>query len=329
MYPYRGKIAAVEAAQVVAQLTSSSTLLDPFCGSGTILVEASRKGLAVSGADLNPTALWLSHAKLGCTEPLETYLDEVETIVKHSEARAGEVSLGATEWGHFHKRTAQEIAAIAMAFGEMSDYVRGCFIGAIALTARACNHYRWTSSTVGKNIEPKLYVDFQQKFSAKVRKHYSLNTNHDYTVKAADARALSTAFPEQKFDYVFTSPPYFDALDYTAYYSKIVYGILGIDRAEVRKELIQSTRTYEEDMRIVMDNILKVTHRSSVIMFVVGDKKTAHGIVNGGEFFSTLLHHRPNHVHERSYTKSSSQVFDAINGTNRKEQIVTWDRSTW
>lgn len=329
MYPYRGKIAAVEAAQVVAQLTKGATLLDPFCGSGTILLEAGRQGLTVSGTDLNPTALWLSRAKLGCIEPLESYLTEVNSIIAIAESHMGEAVLEAPEWGHFHTQTAYQIAAIAREFEQMSDYVRGCFLGAVALTARACNHYMWTSSTVGKNIEPKLYVDFRLKFAAKVKKHYSLNTNPAYMVTAADARELPQVFAEGKFDYVLTSPPYFDALDYTAYYSKIIYGILGVDRQIVRKDLIQTARKYEEDMRTVMEGILRVTHSSSIIVFVVGDKKTAHGVVNGGEFFSELLHHRPNHVHERGYTKSSSQVFDAINRTSRKEQIVMWDRSTW
>jgi hypothetical protein len=35
----------------------AQTLLDPFCGAGTVLVEAAHQGLAPWGNDLNPLAL--------------------------------------------------------------------------------------------------------------------------------------------------------------------------------------------------------------------------------------------------------------------------------
>ena len=64
-------------------------------------------------------------------------------------------------------------------------------------------------------------------------------------------------------------------------------------------------------------------------MFVVGDKKMKNRTTNGGEFFSKLLKHKPNKIIERKYTGSSSQIFDKLNKTERKEQIVIWDKSTW
>jgi len=41
----------------------ATSLLDPFCGSGTTLVEATRLGLDVAGIDQNPLAAWLSDVK--------------------------------------------------------------------------------------------------------------------------------------------------------------------------------------------------------------------------------------------------------------------------
>ena len=40
------------------------TLLDPFCGSGTILYEAQKHGLKVIGVDQNPLAYELSKSKI-------------------------------------------------------------------------------------------------------------------------------------------------------------------------------------------------------------------------------------------------------------------------
>ncbi len=130
-------------------------------------------------------------------------------------------------------------------------------------------------------------------------------------------------------DFVFTSPPYFNALDYTAYYAKIVYSILGSDRDIIREGLIQNVKDYENDMKVVLDELVKVTKNNAQIIFVVGDKKIGKEVINGGEFFSSLLHHKPNQIIERQYTGTSSQVFDKLNNTSRKEQIVIWNKGTW
>ena len=51
IYPYRGKISPIDAENLIIQLPQKGTLLDPFCGSGTIIFEARKKGLDVIGVD--------------------------------------------------------------------------------------------------------------------------------------------------------------------------------------------------------------------------------------------------------------------------------------
>jgi hypothetical protein len=49
--------------ELVGQGAGRSPLVDPFCGSGTVLVEARAAGLAAVGVDLNPLAVLVAHAK--------------------------------------------------------------------------------------------------------------------------------------------------------------------------------------------------------------------------------------------------------------------------
>jgi len=63
IYPYRGKISSVDVKQVIKQLPKKGVLLDPFCGSGTIIYEARKHGLKVIGVDSNPIAVQISKAK--------------------------------------------------------------------------------------------------------------------------------------------------------------------------------------------------------------------------------------------------------------------------
>jgi adenine-specific DNA methylase len=63
-HSYPARIHPVTAARLVrAFARKGQTLLDPFCGSGTILVEGRLAGLAVRGTDVNPLAIRLATLK--------------------------------------------------------------------------------------------------------------------------------------------------------------------------------------------------------------------------------------------------------------------------
>lgn len=58
---------------MLAQITCTSTVLDPCCGSGTILIEAALQGASASGGDSNPTAVTAAQANVmaaGVTVPI-------------------------------------------------------------------------------------------------------------------------------------------------------------------------------------------------------------------------------------------------------------------
>ena len=72
------------------QLGSSGTLRDPFCGTGTVLLEGALRGWKISGADANPLARLITSAKL-------TYLGPEEI----TEASARVCELAQDLSGHF------------------------------------------------------------------------------------------------------------------------------------------------------------------------------------------------------------------------------------
>jgi len=327
IYPYRGKISALDAASIIEQLPSDGTLLDPFCGSGTIVYEAQKHGLTAYGVDNNPLAIQIAKAKVFKGSKTSLVLCEKLIAAAKEDLKGIVEDMPEAPLRSFHPDTAREIMAMKSHYDEMDDYLKGVFYGTIALAARACNGYMWTSSTVGKNIEPKVYCDFLAKFLSKAKKHGNFFADDDLpeaTIIAGDSRKLSELLPAKSIDYVFTSPPYFDGLDYTAYYGKLIYEIFGVDRTSIKKELIQYADTYENDMREVLHELDIITSDNALIIFVVGDKKIGGKVINGGEFFSNI---KPaSYIHERSYSGSASAIFDVLNKTDRKEQIVVWDK---
>lgn len=328
IYPYRGKISALDAADIISQLPSEGTLLDPFCGSGTIVYEAMKHGLKAVGVDNNPLAVQIAKAKVDlsaaefssvCAETIEKAKSDLERKNYQEMPESAKKS--------FHPQTAAEIMCVKNHFDGLGSYLKGAFCGAVALSARGCNGYMWTSSTVGKNIEPKTYINFFDKFAGKAKKHskYLLTSpKSEASIIRADSRNLSEFIEENSIDFVFTSPPYFDGLDYTAYYGKLIYDIFGEDRVKIKQSLIQSAETYRADMEAVIGELEKVTTKDALIIFVVGDKKVKNKIINGGEFFNGIR--KASYIAERGYSGTSSQVFDVLNKTERKEQIVVWDK---
>jgi len=327
IFPYRGKISPIDAEGMIKQLPQKGVLLDPFCGSGTIIYEARKKGLDVIGVDANPIAIQIAKAKFAPTN-LEASLQKLKKLIK-KKSNLKKLSLPKAAQKYFHEDTASEIAIILKHYSKLSEYEKAAFLGAICLAARGCNHYNWTSTQIGKISDEKRYINFLEKFSNKIKKHYYPLDNNHASIIFSDARKLSSRIPKGSVDFVYTSPPYFDALDYTSYYTRIVHHIFGNRIDQIKENLIQNFSLYEDDMRVCFNELVKVTTNNAIIIFVVGDKKKGKEIINGGDFFSKIYKVKPNIIKEREYTKTASKVWDKINKTNRKEQIIIWDKSTW
>ena len=325
IYPYRGKISAVDAEGIIKQFDPRARVLDPFCGSGTIIYEAARKGHKAYGVDANPIAEIIAAGKVSITEPAETYLLEAEAIIKKSKTiKDFDFSISAAK--HFHPDSFKEIQATARYFDAMSPYLRACFVGSIALTARGCNHYMWTSSTVGKDINPKRYINFNEKFMQKIKKHYFPVKSGMGKIHFGDARNLKPFLKPQSIDVVFSSPPYFDCLDYTAYYARIAYSFLEVNHLEIKTKLIQQFSSYKDDMALVMEQLDRVLVPEGKVIFVVGDKKVHGKVIQGEAFFDEISLWKKISSIERTYSGTSSAVFDSINKTERKEQVLVWQK---
>ena len=79
-------------------------------------------------------------------------------------------------------------------------------------------------------------------------------------------------------------------------------------------------------MQIILNNLHKVLKPGGQVIFVVGDKKIHGKIINGAKFLQDISPFKSIEIIERSYTGTSSQVFDKLNNTERKEQIIIWEK---
>ncbi|MFW9807107.1 MAG: DNA adenine methylase, partial [Candidatus Thorarchaeota archaeon] len=319
LYPYRGKMSALDAAHVISQLPSSGTLLDPFCGTGTVVYEAQVHGMNAIGVDSNPLAAVIARGK---TEPknIQSSLQDLKSIVNEASNLNDVPEMSPSSAKYFHSDTADQIMRMVQISTRFSSFLLSSFYGAICVAARACNGWLWTSTSIGRINKPLRKIDFYSTFIRKVKKHVEfLNDGPPATIHTYDTRRIHEIINKNSVDFVYTSPPYFDALDYTNYYSKIVLEIIGMDRAKVRKGLIQRYSTYETDMKKALASIAKVVHDKSIIIFIVGDRRVRGELIRGSDFFTEIAPWDYSYIVEREYTNTASSVWDKINKTKRKE----------
>jgi adenine-specific DNA methylase len=61
LFPWNGQFSPQFVEAILEQYANPSTrILDPFCGSGTVLAEAALLGLAATGVEVNPAAYVLA-----------------------------------------------------------------------------------------------------------------------------------------------------------------------------------------------------------------------------------------------------------------------------
>ena len=325
IYPYRGKMSALDAAHVISQLSTSAVLLDPFCGTGTIIYEAQTRGMRTIGVDNNPLACVIARGK---TESVDTksVFDRLSSAISDAQSQDDVSRMPDSSAKYFHPDTADEIMRMVQVSTNFSSYLLSALYGAICVAARACNGWLWTSTSIGRINEPLRKIDFYSTLLRKARKHAEfLNNGPPARIHTHDTRRIHEIVEEESVDVVYTSPPYFDALDYTNYYSKIVLEIFDMDRAEVRKGLIQRYSTYKVDMENALAAINRVVHDESLIIFVVGDRKVRGKLIRGSDFFTDIAPWDNSYIVEREYTNTASGLWDKINKTQRKEQIIVWD----
>jgi SAM-dependent methyltransferase len=97
LHEYRGKFhpQMVRTIGNLLRLEPGATVLDPFCGSGTTLLEAAHLGWNAAGIDLNPLGVYIANAKLiAIRAPLDELSGEAGSLARRLGMGADRISPG-------------------------------------------------------------------------------------------------------------------------------------------------------------------------------------------------------------------------------------------
>jgi hypothetical protein len=197
------------------------TILDPFCGSGTTLIEAAVSGRAAAGADFDPLAAFISKVKV--TPLSQRELVELRSYwneVLRGDVIEGNVPLVANLSHWFSSRAVAELSWLKTAANELPNTKLRAFSLAVfsSIIRRVSNADDQTQKTyVSHTLEktaPAPSVLFPNMLDRALRGIASFSTAcmAKPVVYRADARTMD--FGRSCFSGIVTSPPYIDSIDY-------------------------------------------------------------------------------------------------------------------
>ncbi|MBF0378387.1 MAG: DNA methyltransferase [Desulfamplus sp.] len=230
---------------------NAKTLFDPYCGTGTSLVEANLQGINAFGTDINPMARLIAEAKTTLIELqiLDLYLKEFNDFLFSLVFGIQKPNIVMTNFKNidfwFTKEVKEKLAVIKWFINSIKDEnIKKFFLVAFSETIR--------ESSLTRNSEFKLYrmsekqrVNFNPDVYGAI--NYKLARNRiglkDYITQkknssetkiyAFDSSKNISEIEEESIDIVVTSPPYGDSKTTVAYgqFSRLSNQWLGFENA--------------------------------------------------------------------------------------------------
>lgn len=216
----------------VLELTSDMTILDPFCGTGTTLVEAKKQGIPAVGFETNPVAWYASQVKTtwdidpvrirdtaaAVCERAKDILDrESVQLRRFSQDEESVVLQGSISPLPLHKCLILRDEIAIIEDNRIKDLLRLAFAHTSVHEASNLEFGPEVGVSHGKKSDAKVFEYWFRKVTemcddlASVRDRECAQT----TCLMLDARDCGSRFENPFVDAVITSPPYPNEKDYT------------------------------------------------------------------------------------------------------------------
>lgn len=284
----------------------AKSVADPFCGSGTVLLEAASKGMAGFGTELNPAAYAM--AKFSTLTSLapparKELISQVESYLSRASREFGDLPLWIIS-SEFREKTRNLLNLGRYLFDLCQTKKETLLVTLMLFEAEGCR---------SGDLMPMATRSFQR-----IRSNL-LHLPHLETAPSVwlcDARSCDSIV-RTECDLIITSPPYINVFNYHHNHRAIVE-LLGFDILKVAKSEIGSNRKNRQNrFRTVVQYCLEMEHclhafsrllaPAGRAIMILGRESNVRGIAfKNGEIVSTIATEsglfRLESQHERSFT---------------------------
>jgi SAM-dependent methyltransferase len=253
-----------------------SIVLDPFCGVGTTLLACKQRGMSAVGFDVNPLAVTVARAKT-----YDYNLDDLSGAVKDALGWRVPIPRELPRGDFLRKAFSRPNLGIISAYRDKiatieDSKVRDFLLLALIDSATKCS---WTVKDGALlRIERRPVPPVGKLFKWKIRKMlHDLKKNPlplaPVKVEQADARSLP--MEDGSVDFVITSPPYLNKIEYSRMYRLELSLFFGLPPTQLRSfvgtradEGIETA--YWTDVKAVLSELLRVCRPGAKVCWVVG-----------------------------------------------------------
>ncbi|EIX9247227.1 hypothetical protein MLE57_004127 [Klebsiella pneumoniae] len=284
--PYIGKMRPEIAGWAIETVSKPGDLVyDPFCGSGTVLLEAWLKGRDAVGTDLNPYACLISRAKLNPYMPhdvdnVNEKLDYYATLVAKIKPK---VTLDEIpEWVRefYNPETLVDLLTwVKVLKSSNDDFGLACLLSLAHHQRPGFLSYP-SSHTVPylrtKKFPPSEFPELYEyrpvlpRLKKKILRVYNSLPSLDFSLsRNIYQQSASSIETERKVDAIITSPPYMGQLDY-ARDNRLRLYLMGVENwSELNKEISPSATRFVEDFSLCLNSWRKnLRHGGKLAIFV-------------------------------------------------------------
>lgn len=281
---------------IKALTKEGDTVLDPFCGCGTTLVESKLLNRHAIGVDLNPIATLVSKAKTNKINPeqinliadllhkikknIENYYDNKQTITDYNIPSFNNIN----HW--FQSNVLNELGIIKAHIEKINndnfrDYIYTAFSSIIVSVSNQESDTRFAA--INKEIKPfRTFFEFSRKLEDMNKRIIEFSEKaSDSQIKVFTADTQNIDFLEDdSVDHIVTSPPYANTYDYYLYHKFRMYW-LGYDVKSVQDNEIGSRNrhsskkedisTFKEGLSKCLKEMSRVLKNNKFAVIVIGD----------------------------------------------------------
>jgi len=310
LHAYKGKFYPQLAKSLLnlAELGPNAEVLDPFCGSGTVLLESQLNGFTATGLDMNPLAVLISKAKVSVAAESAVILDRV---MKDFHDRIDDDRSSRADLDYFRSELRPEIEAwfprpVAYRLGWLLSLIErvplapACLVLKVLLssTLRESSQQAPEDLRIRRRKKPIADAPLLESLRDRINvfrerlRHFAERMScspvplRPCTVIFGDSTAGATfkTIASRQFDCVVTSPPYATALPYidTDRLSLLVlFGLSSTARARIEEDLTGSREIRERQRRelesIVSDGMESHLHSETACDVI----RRIHALNNG------------------------------------------------
>lgn len=275
-------------------------ILDPFCGSGTTILEAAIHGNSVVGIDVNPIAVLISRAKLASLDVqdhlrLSELVEEIGRVKNFANFDLPDFH-GKEHW--FSKGARQSFGLLRSHIDSLGRESEPWNVAATALSSLVNRFSNQDTETryarVDRDVDPQAVLTaFRNKmatFLAGLDARGELDSRWTRQIVFGDIRTDSE-IEVDSVDLVITSPPYANTMDYYLYHKQRM-NVLGFNFKDAQNSEIGSRyefsskkapkEKWDEDYLEALETVYRKLKQGGKAIYVIGDSQIAGELIDGG-----------------------------------------------